>query len=315
MTVLSVILPVYNGREFLDEAINSVLSQEFPDLELILVDDGSTDTSGRICDEYAARHDRVTALHTANRGLSAARNCGLDAARGEWVSFIDADDALRPGALKMLMELALHSEDTDMAVGGFFFEKEGLSTMTPPCHVRFMHPVSLIEETLYQTGAVHAAWGKIYRRSLFDKVRFTEGLYYEDLDFFYRYCLQCRSVAVTSSQLYFYRQHQASIVHTWNERRLDVLRVTEKIEAFMTANYPVLVPAARDRRLSANFNIFINASAAGRDDIADKCWELIRAYRMGSLTDPHVRRKNKIGILASLFGKRIFKYISLWAGM
>lgn len=314
MPLISVILPVYNGLEFLGDAVKSVLAQKFNNIELILVDDGSTDGSGALCDQLATTDPRVKVLHTANRGLSAARNRGLEIAGGTWISFVDADDMLHPEALGYLIELTNISQDIDLAVSSFSISSDFLKRPVARGTVRVMQPVDLVAETLYQRGAVHAAWSKLYRRSLFENRLFTEGLYYEDLDFFYRYCLACRATVVTDAPLYFYRQQPGSIMHTWKPRRLDVLKITETIEHYMAAKYPELERAAADRRLSANFNIFILASANGQPDIADKCWDVVRQYRWRSLTDKHVRFKNKAGIVLSYLGKNVFKMISQWAG-
>lgn len=314
MQLISVILPVYNGLEFLGDAVKSVLAQKFNDFELILVDDGSTDGSSALCDQLALTDPRIKVLHTSNGGLSAARNRGLEIATGAWISFIDADDMLHPAALGYLFELVSISDDIDMAVGSFSTSEKFLSRPLQRGKVRVMQPVELVAETLYQRGAVHAAWGKLYRRSLFENRLFTEGLYYEDLDFFYRYCLACRLTAVSDAQLYFYRQQPGSIMHTWKPRRLDVLKITEEIERYMASEYPELRRAAADRRLSANFNIFILASANGQPEVANRCWEIVKQYRRDSLKDKNVRFKNKAGIMLSYLGKNIFKIISRWAG-
>ncbi|MDE6288677.1 MAG: hypothetical protein K2M00_07840, partial [Muribaculaceae bacterium] len=215
----------------------------------------------------------------------------------------------------LLVKLTEVSQDIDLAVGSFSTSADFLKRPVERDMVRVMRPVDLVAETLYQRGAVHAAWGKLYRRSLFENRLFTEGLYYEDLDFFYRYCLACRSTAVTDAPLYFYRQQPGSIMHTWKPRRLDVLKITKAIEEYMATSYPELERAAADRRLSANFNIFILASANGQPDVADECWEIVRQYRWRSFTDKRVRFKNKAGILLSYLGKNTFKKISRWVGV
>lgn len=313
---IAIILPVYNGRDFLKQALDSVKAQTDVAWHLIVVNDGSSDGSGDMARALAADDSRITVIDTENRGLSAARNRGIDEAlhlnrngRGiSLVTFIDADDMLLNGALHTLLQTI--GPDTDMAVGGFTFRADTPLRPLRPSDIRRPSPEALVEETLYQRGAVHAACGKLYNIDLFKSERFTEGLYYEDLDFFYRCCLRCRAVSVIDLPVYFYRQHETSIVHTWNDRRLDVLRVTESLERYMAENRPSLLAAARDRRLSANFNIFIEATRNGRNDIASQCWEYITRHRMASLVNPKVRFKNKAGVLLSLGGRRFFTMIS-----
>lgn len=313
MPAISVIMPVYNGARFLGEAISGVLAQNWTDWQLIVVNDGSTDSSGDIARSFS--DTRITVFDTPNGGLSVARNRGLELADAPWVSFIDADDALHPAALSTLMQLTQLAPDVDYAVASFSFTSDFLREPLHPGATRTVTPELLVEEMLFQRGAVHAACGKLYRRDILRVEQFTPGLYYEDLDFFYRYVLRCRNTAVTTAPLYFYRQHDGSITNLWNDRRLDVLRVTSTLEDYMAANYPALLPAARDRRLSANFNIFIECMRHGRRDIADDCWKLIRRYRLGSLRDRRVRPKNKAGILLSFLGRRAFTTISRWLGV
>lgn len=314
--LVAIILPVYNGREFLRQAIESVLSQDYAAWRLIVINDGSSDDSGEIARTFAAADERITVVDTPNGGLSVARNRGLELiGDAEFVTFLDADDEMLPGALTCLVTPVLENPDVDMVVGGFTTAEGTPAEPRRGYSERVMNPVELISETLYQRGAVHAAWGKLMRRSIFEREMFTPGLYYEDLDFFYRACLCCRLCVVTDRPVYYYRQHRGSIMHTWSERRIDVLRVTADIERYMAINLPRLLPAARDRRLSANFNIFIEASRNCRPDIAVQCWNLIRNYRFASLRNRRVRFKNRAGAALSYFGPRMFLRFAKWAGM
>lgn len=313
MPSVSIVLPVYNGEKYLAEAVDSVIGQAYYDWELIIVDDGSTDSSGAIADKYLMADSRVRVIHAHNGGLSVARNRGIEAAHAPWIYFLDADDAMHPQALESLVKAVEISGDVDLVVAGFCFDKAQFASADG--EFELMTPESLVEATLYQVpGIVHTAWGKLYRAEILANEQFAPGLYYEDLDFFYRYALRCRVAAVSRAPLYFYRQHPASIMHTWDARRLDVLSVTERIESYMAEHCPALVRAARDRRLSANFNIFINASQAGQTDVARQCWALVRRYRLGSLFDGRVRAKNKAGVLLSFFGSRLFKTFAKWVG-
>lgn len=311
---VAIVMPVYNGREFMRDAIESIIAQTYCDWHLYIINDGSTDESGSIARAYSASDDRITVTDTPNRGLSAARNAGIrfatEARIHSGIVFIDADDALHREALRIMT-----SVNADLVVGGFSFCQDFMSKPLGKVNPRFLSPTELVEETLYQRGAVHAAWGKLYNRlDIFSQELFTEGILYEDLDFFYRYSLRCSSTAVIDAPIYFYRQHAASIVHSWNDRRLDVLDVTLRLEKFMAAGYPQLLAAARDRRLSANFNMFLLASQNNLDDVAASCWSIIKKYRNTSLLDKKVRFKNKAGIILSYFGPTVLKKIAKWVG-
>lgn len=307
--VVSVIMPVYNVERYLRAAIDSVLAQTYPHWELILVDDGSTDSSPEICDEYAAANPQITVYHTANGGLSAARNYGLRHSTAPWVLFVDSDDMIHPQCLAALMEVQKHSqcdivsataqEDTEP-----HFRRIGVPTM----RVRTWEKA--VELTLYQRcGMLNSMWGKLFARRLFEQEQFTEGILYEDLDIFYRMYDKVERVATTRARLYFYRMRPGSIIHTWNEHRADVLTVMAKMEAYMAKRHPQLLKAARDRRLSANFNIFLLATANGQKEIADRCWKVICALRGASLFNPKVRFKNHVGCLVSYLGRGVMNAI------
>lgn len=307
--MISVIVPVFNGERYLSACIESVLAQSYTDIELIIVDDGSTDSSGTIADRYARDYSGIRVIHCENGGMSYARNVGIEASAGEYVYFLDSDDMMHPEALGRLRR-KVEDMNVDLVIGGAEIGETYTIKRIHDVVFSLMLPEEVIKNSLYQNGILHAPWGKLYKKSLLDQVRFTKGLCYEDLDFFYRYCLLCDRIAVTHEKLYFYRQHPASIMHTWTPQRLDVLNVVDEIERYMSENNPGLLPAARDRKLSANFNIFILAHLHGQPDVADKCWKVIKNYRTGSLIDSNVRLKNKAGILLSYLGPKAFAFIS-----
>ena len=313
--MISVIIPAYNAQEHLAESIRSVLAQSFTDYELIVVDDGSTDHTAAIAMESARGDGRLQLLQKSNGGLADARNYGVRHARGEWVTFLDSDDCLYPEALSVLAEV-VHSSGCDIVTAGF--RRGEVYDPVQGTYIRdfkLLNATEAVEHTLYQrSGMYPSACAKLYRRSLFDSLSFTAGTWYEDLDFFYKAYLRAGKVAVTRSQLYFYRSNPSSFLSRFTPARLDVLRVTENMERFMEQHHPGLLPAARDRRLSANFNMLalMLISPHPQDYAAEiaECRELIGRYRWRSLLNPRVRLKNKAGILAGCLGTRAFTFLS-----
>lgn len=124
--MVSCIIPVYNTEKYLPRCIESVLAQTFVDWEMLLIDDGSTDASGSICDEYAAKDERIRVFHKENGGISSARNVGLNYAQGEWIFFVDSDDSLPKTSLESLLS---RSSDANIIVGGFFFVLGGIKSL------------------------------------------------------------------------------------------------------------------------------------------------------------------------------------------
>lgn len=310
--MVSVIIPAYNVEKYIRECLDSVLGQTYSDIEVIVIDDGSTDSTPEIIREYAERDSKVRLIRKPNGGPS-ARNAGLDVASGEWIMFVDSDDAIAPEAVETLLGLATET-GTLYAEGGWTEGEdsrrvcwsEGAESVT-----RIYDAESYIEKVLYQQGPVPSAWSKLFYRSLFDGgLRFREGILYEDLDFFYLPAVKAGKMAVTDRPLYFYRKNPASLTGRFSPRRFDVLEVTARIEAYVAVNYPRLLPAAHDRRLSAGFNMLGLIAAHDREgrysQTASDCWTLIRRYRRESLLNPQVRLKNKVGIILSYFGRGVF---------
>lgn len=306
--MISIIIPIYNREKYIDKCIESILAQTYTDWELILVDDGSTDSSGEIAESYAKDNERISVIHVENGGMSWARNKGIEKTKGEYITFLDSDDELYPDSLKALLT-ALEGNDAEISIGSFVYGEKKDKIPGNVCRERLYDSKEAIEDVLFQKKLLPSAWGKIYKRSLFDKIRFREGIYYEDLDLFYKLFLEAKKIVYIDTPVYFYRDTPGSILHEWKPKRLDVLEVTKRMEVFLEKTEPSLVRAARDRRLSANFNMFCLATIHGEKEIADGCWRLIKCYRKESLLNKKVRLKNKAGIILSYFGKRFFGFI------
>lgn len=308
MKKVSVIVPVYNCERYLRECLDSVLAQTHTALELIVVDDGSTDGSAAIADAAAAADSRVRVLHAPNGGQAAARNRGIDLATGDYISFVDADDTAHPRMLQTLVEAAAHT-GADVAVGRFSHRPLPAAAL-PRVRDIVMEPAEAAEAFLYQQFAAGACV-QIFEAAMFaGGVRFVEGIIYEDLELLFRLYRSARRVVLCDAALYYYRSNPSSTINTWSPRRLDVLRVTDGIERACAAA-PRLLAAARDRRLSAAFNILMLNARHGRDaDVQRACYAIIRERRRASLFNPRVRLKNKLGIAASLLGPRFLALLS-----
>ena len=304
---ISVIIPGYNTEEYVRDAIESVLSQDFTDFELILVDDGSTDSTGEIMDRMAENDARIRVIHQANGGLSMARNAGLDMAAGEWIYFLDSDDLIAPRALGTLLD-SVEESGAEIALAPYKrFRGRANEDRPKRAHARKGEVMSGTEATelaLYQRRIDNAACGKLYARRLWEKLRFRKGILYEDLDIFYRLWPPAEKVVVLDEPLYLYRQQPNSILHRFNRRRLDVLDVTDRMVHWIEKEHPELTAAARDRRMSAHYNMLLLMSRHGYKDAdaQERCARVIREQAPASLRNGSVRAKNRIGALVFLTG-------------
>lgn len=314
MPLISVIIPAYNAAPYLGECLESVIAQTFCDIEIIVVDDGSTDATAEIARNFAAADSRIRLLSKPNGGLSDARNFGIACARGEYITFVDSDDCLFPDSLAILLKGMESGNSVAISAGGF--TRNRLPDRKPGRGMawKVYDAQEAVLRVLYQRGLDNGAWAKLYNRRIFDKNLFRVGITYEDLDMVCGNFFAAGKIAVTDGVVYYYRPNGESITGRFSPKRFDVLEVTRRIEEYMAANHPALLPAARDRRLSANFNmlglIAANCPDGTHSDVADECWRLIRNYRRESLLNPRVRLKNKAGIILSYLGRPVFEFFA-----
>lgn len=248
--MISIIVPIYGVEAYLCRCLDSLTAQTLPDWEAILVDDGSPDASGAICDRYAARDPRFRVIHRENGGLSAARNTGLAAARGEWLLFLDSDDWLHPRALELLLAAATQT-GADMAMCDFT-AAEGRSDPadlgTPAVSVLRGRDALL---SLYRQGGGRfvVAWGKLWKRERLAELRFPEGRIHEDEATTYRLLYPLERFALVEAPLWYYFHNPDGITRSaYSVKRLDMLTaVEEEIDFYSQAGDVECLQAVLER--------------------------------------------------------------------
>ena len=260
--MVTLIVPVYNIKEYLSACVESLVNQTHPDLQILLVDDGSTDGSGALCDSFT--DPRIQVLHKPNGGLSSARNAGLEAAEGQWVLFVDGDDYLATDAVEQLLKAA---DGADMVQ--FAYQEVPDDSWRPP--VQTASPYTLTEvpdffRKLYALGGIGAsACTKLFSRQLFETLRFQEGLVHEDEELMTRLLPACRKIVYTELVLYGYRMRPGSIVHSrFKPSRLDVFSVMEKrMEVLRALGLSDLIDATRLRLFVNSCILYCQAKRDG----------------------------------------------------
>jgi len=218
--VISVIVPVYNVEPYLRKCVDSILDQTFQDMEVILIDDGSPDRCGEICEEYAGRDSRVRAVHTQNRGLSAARNLGLKEARGGYIGFVDPDDWIEPRMYELLMKRLLETA-ADICVCDYVKEPASSGPEIHPAEGVYEGPDAL--KTLLRRKLDCHAWNKLYRRKVLPDGCFPEGRNYEDIAVMPRILHEAERVAVIPFAGYHYQARPEGITGNRSARNLTDL--------------------------------------------------------------------------------------------
>lgn len=222
---ISVIIPIYNSEKYLNRCIQSAVQQVYPNLEILLVDDGSVDSSGKLCDEWQKKDPRIRVVHKENGGLSDARNAGLDTALGDYIAFLDSDDFLAPDMLQNLLS-AMKSADAKISICNFLYVDEGgrpLSSRnrTLPIRDEVISGLEAVDRTMMdeEKGWYYVtAWNKLYWKGLFSDIRFPYGKIHEDEFIAHHLLGKCDRIACIRSAGYYYVQRPGSIIHSRNEK-------------------------------------------------------------------------------------------------
>lgn len=223
MPMISIIVPVYKVEQYIHRCVDSILNQSYSDFELILVDDGSPDCCGEICEEYAGRDSRIHVIHQENGGLSAARNTGIawvfDHSDSQWLTFIDSDDWIHKDYLRILLDLAVTSESRvsicDFARRTAVGLDEDIEQIVPEC-------MEFRSAYTKHYGMCMTAWAKLYARELFEDIRFPVGKLHEDAYVTHLILLEANKICCCNIPLYYYFTNEEGITRsTWSPRRMD----------------------------------------------------------------------------------------------
>lgn len=242
---ISIIVPIYNVEQYLYDCIESIINQSYQELEIILVDDGSTDSSPQICDNYAVKDSRIKVIHQQNGGLSQARNAGMQIATGDFISFVDSDDLLSINFYKTLLTF-LKKEDVDIVECGFvrFKDKDELMNIS---HEGFYDEFNANKalELLLKEDLKQVVWNKLYKIKLVRNLYFEKGRIHEDEFWTYKIFARANKMIKISHPLYYYRQQDKSIMaEDYSIKRLSGIDAREERIQFIASNFPNLTDMA-----------------------------------------------------------------------
>lgn len=241
--LISIIIPVYNVEKYLPRCLDSVLSQSYRNIEVILVDDGSTDRSGSICDDYKLKDSRITVLHQENNGVSSARNLGLDAAHGEWIGFVDSDDYIASNMYEVLVNNALQFNVDISYCGMQQFQLDGnVENIYGTGEKRAVTKEEAIKGYFFDKSIqpfMYALWNKIFSAIILKKVRFDRNLAIgEDILFVFDCLQECNSLYFEDQCLYYYmRRSNSAMTSSFSDKRMDYIVAVERIAGLCNTQY------------------------------------------------------------------------------
>ncbi len=243
--LISVIVPVYRVEAYLDRCLISIAGQTYSRLEIILVDDGSPDRSGAICDAWAEKDARIRVIHQKNAGGGQARNVGLDTASGELIAFVDSDDYLSPDCYQYLYSLL--EQGADIAECGFVETRDDQTVFAGDGRdIRFYSPVEAMRCHIRDTAFRQLIWNKLYRRQTIGEIRFPPGTKIDDEFFTYRVLGNAKRLVRSEKQVYAYRQQPDSVMHDgFSLRRLEGIQAQEQRLEYLKEHMPELVYEGR----------------------------------------------------------------------
>lgn len=314
-SLVSIIVPVYNVDCYLEKCVSTLVVQTYGNIEILLVDDGSTDGSGTLCDRLAERDSRIKVLHKPNGGLSDARNCGLRQASGEWVSFVDSDDWVSPVFIEALLRAALDTGCEISAVPSGKHFKDGdacvlVDSLDLVAPAKPLPSPRVQRLMLYQALDTGAPW-RLYRKATLGDDPFPVGLYYEDLASVYSIIRRVDRVAVLDCRdLYAYRIRRDSIIRQEYKhiKAESALLIADRLYRDIALWYPDLAPAAASRCFSVCRMVYAQVPT-GRDGIGeterdrDELWDVLKRHRTTVARDSHARKRERLAAGIACLGR------------
>ncbi|MBD5220301.1 MAG: glycosyltransferase [Bacteroidales bacterium] len=265
--LISVIVPIYNVELYLRECVNSIINQTYSNIEIILVNDGSTDSCLDICKELEILDQRIILLDKPNGGLSDARNFALDCIKGDYITFVDSDDYIRENYIETLYNLIVKYNCLISSVGKIEFIDTPVNSENKDVSVKVLSKREAIKNILQERDLTTSAWGKLYKSNLFTNVRFPKGQLYEDLSTIYKIFDQVEQMAFYNIPLYCYRKNPNSIMNSrFRVQNMDFVNAHNDIIKYVEGNFPELLLDAKNRKTRYACSFLIRSFCQGFND-------------------------------------------------
>lgn len=316
MPAISVVVPVYNVEKYLPHCVRSLREQSFADLEIILVDDGSPDGCGALCDAYAEEDDRIRVIHKENGGLSSARNAGIEAARGRYIGFVDSDDYVEPEMYERLYTLA-EKERADIAVGSYWICRGNQrKPFTQETESRVYSGREAVEKTLLGRKMNIYVSCRLVKREIFDNgLRFPAGQNFEDVYIMVDLHLAAKTVAFDDRPMYNYVRRYDSIVNApVNERTMDAVKSYRHMMDEVKKRCPELLPMAKSRLHKTYFYIWnklVKEDAWQKNPQYGPVLQYLKNNAWAIIRSPYLEWKRRIGMLLLYISPAMYRAVLL----
>ena len=314
--LITVVIPIYNVDKYLEKCVESVINQTYKNIEIILVDDGSTDESGKICDDYKEKDSRIEVIHKKNGGLSDARNFGIEQATGKYITFIDSDDIVEKDYIEYLYNLIkkYNSEISICAYSILMESGKKIDNGKGYCEEK-LTKLEALDRMLNEKGYSVSACAKLYDVELFKNVRYPIGKLCEDNGTTYKLFDKADTIAYGNESKYYYFKRKGSIMlSSFNEKKFDMIELTDEMCDYIDSKYPELKDTTERRRLYSRFNVLRQMVCSKKldDNLIKKENEIIEWIKVRKkeiLKNPKSSKRDKIAIICLCIGKGFFKIV------
>ena len=321
--LISVIVPVYNVEQYLEKCVNSIINQTYKNLEIILVDDGATDSSGNMCDELAKSDNRIKVYHKENGGLSDARNYGVERATGDYIGFVDSDDYIDYEMYEKLYE-AIKKENVDVTECSLRVIYPGkIELFTDEKYYKVLGKTEYLEEYLTIKKVFGSVWTKLIKSDVAKKLVFPKGKLYEDTYYAYDLINIANTFVLIDSPSYNYLMRENSITNSkFDPRIFDLIKIVEKFHKMTYENYPSLKEAADCRKMYAYFSV-LNSILLEENYRNNEYYSEILSYfkrnYISLLKNKYINHNRKLSVILiklniDLYRKVLMKYKKKIAG-
>lgn len=306
--LITIVIPTYNVAQYIQGCLDSVLTQTYKKIEILLIDDGSTDGTLAICRKYEKEDNRIRVISSEHEGVSAVRNVGSKEAKGEYIAYIDGDDILEPTYIEYLYQL-MERYDADISMCNYipFWEGKEIPKRKVGDNkekIKVMTKEQALETLLYQKYFISAVWAKLFKKELFSFVEFPYGKLAEDMGSIYKLIHYSNKVVYSSQIQYYYLQRYGSTTHALSSQQgKDYIEQSEDMVKFIEKKYPHLIHAAYSRCFSSSIQVLSTIAFSEIYNLSHaEIRNIIKKYRGCVLSNPRTRLVNRGCALVSYFG-------------
>lgn len=303
---VSIIVPVYNTADYLSACLDSLLAQTYENLEIIIIDDGSTDNSPAIIESYAKKDSRIKTTRQKNQGLSGARNAGLKETTGEYVTFVDSDDMIEPSMLQDMI-IALEDTNSDIAVCSFkeIYPNGKIVHFNKNLPKKVYDTKSALKAMLQERGFMISTTMKLFPTKYFKDIKFPVGKLHEDVGTTYKLIQKARNIIFLPQEYYLYCHYGDSIISKFNDHKLDLINLTDKMCNEIDTKFSDLKNITNERRMRARFSILRQIPLDHPE--TKSIIKYLRDHQNYITDNPKATKTDKIALKLALFNPKLFQ--------